>query len=765
MKNITPLHILFTLLVLTLLVAVGFIIFIKSVTSEGMPSLIELERPDQKYATQIFSADGEILDHFFQEKRVPLTYKEIPTDFINALITTEDRNFWDHWGVYSSRVLGSIIKNITGGRREGASTITMQLAGNLYLDRRELSLTRKIREAATAFQIEQTYTKQEIIELYANTVNFGRGSYGLRIAAAQYFDKDPNKLTTAECAFLVGLLKKPEFYNRRANYDDAIKRRNLILNLMLEQNYISSKNYITSLKEEISFMKTNLTQDTYLADRRIKHIGIAPHFVETIRQNLAKDKQLADYNFYKDGLTIYTTLDSRIQKALNKAVANYMPEVQKNFNANYSWNRRQELLNKLIEKEIRQLQEYKDASKSEKQVLMSKYKKDKKFIEKIKDAASTIQLGIVVIDQTTGAVVGMVGASPKFMAENSDAKYSLNHACQIYRQPGSTFKPFVYSSALQKGKVPESRIESGPYSYTSPSGEVWSPAGSGKDSSGMMTLTQALIASVNTVSARLITQVTNPSDVIALVQKAGITSRLEGVPALSLGAGGDVSPFELTAAFGIFGNNGIYVAPYFYDKIEDKYGEIILERKPFANHTDVLEPEIAGQMTYMMKQVVNHGTATRVKNYLKEVDAAGKTGTTNDAADAWFIGYTPQLVCGIWMGFDDKRVNFDCLGSVGYGGRIAAPLWGAIMSEIYNIASLPYKQHRFGSLKTDSTDGSWRPYSYTAKQKESNGLYNYQQDTDDNENNNTEDDIHKKTFLQEGAFLYNERKKYDILQG
>ena len=744
-KNITPLHILLTLLILTLVVAVSFVIFIKVVTSTGMPSLIDLEKPDQKYATQIISSDGEILDHFFIEKRVPLTYKEIPTDFINALVATEDRSFWKHWGVYSERVVGSLIKNITGGRREGASTITMQLAGNLYLDRREMTFIRKVREAATAFQIEQTYTKQEILELYTNTVNFGRGSYGLRIAAAQYFDKEPNELTTAECAFLVGLLKKPEYYNKLEHYDDAIKRRNLILNLMLEQTLITPKNYTNSYKEEISFMKPNLTQDKYLAERRIKHIGIAPHFVETIRQNLSKDKKLADYNFYKDGLTIYTTLDSRIQKAINKAVAEYMPEVQKNFIANYSWTRNKEILDKLLEKEIRQLQEYKDANKAGKQLLMSKYKKDKDFIEKVKDIASTIQLGIVVIDQSTGAIVGMVGASPKFMAESPFAKHSLNRSCQIYRQPGSSFKPFVYAAVLQKGKVPESTIETGPYTYTLPSGETWSPSGSGKDSS--TTLTQALIGSINTASARLITQVTNPGDVVALAQKAGISTKLEAVPALSLGAGGDVSPMELTAAYSIFGNNGIYVAPYFYDRIEDKFGEVISERKPFANYTDVLDREIAGQMTYMMQQVVNYGTATRVKNYLKGVDAAGKTGTTNDAADAWFIGYTPQLVCGIWMGFDDRRINFDCLGAVGYGGRIAAPLWGAIMSEIYNINTLPYKQYRFGSLKVDvdSTDGTGKPYSYTEKQKESLRIYTPSETS--TENKSEQNEVHRKTFL------------------
>jgi penicillin-binding protein 1A len=225
---------------------------------------------------------------------------------------------------------------MTRNKKEGASTITMQLAGNLYLDRRQLTLTRKAREAITAFQIEQTYTKQEIIELYANTVNFGRGSYGLRIAAHQYFDKEPKELTTAECAFLVGLLKKPEYYNKRDNYDDAISRRNLILSLMLQQNYIPANKFMESTREEISFMKSSVSKDKALTERRLKNMGIAPHFVETIRQNLHKDRKLGGYDFYSDGLTIYTTLDSRIQRAISKAVDGYMPEIQKTFNASYS---------------------------------------------------------------------------------------------------------------------------------------------------------------------------------------------------------------------------------------------------------------------------------------------------------------------------------------------------------------------------------------------------------------------------------------------
>ena len=757
LKNFTPLHLILVLMLLTLIGITVLIITVRVLTSEGMPSLYELENPTQNIATQIYSADGEILDHFFIEKRIPLTYKEIPKSFVNALIATEDRKFWEHWGVHTERIVKSGVKNILAGRmKEGASTITMQLARNLYLNR-ETSLKRKIREAVTAFQIERTYTKQEIIELYANTVNFGRGSYGLRIAAKQYFDKEAKELTVAESAFLVGLLKKPEYYNRRENYNDAISRRNLVLSIMYEQNFISGIEYAKSVAEPITFMQSNIPKNKDVLQRRIDNLGIAPHFVETIRQNLKKESKLKNYDYYSDGLTIYTTLDSRIQNAVNKAVNEFMPEVQKTFLANWSWDRNQKLLDKLIEKAIANLPEYKDADLAKKQLIKARLSKDTEFIDNIKNVSSTVQLGVVIVDQSTGAIVAMIGASPKSMTENPDAKYSLNHAVQIKRQPGSSFKPFVYASALQKGVAPDTKIECGPYTYTAPNGETWSPRGSGKDTSGITTVTQALIASINTVSARLITQYTTPEDVISLVQKAGIDSKLNAVPALSLGGGGDVSPLEITAAYSIFGNNGIFVSPYFYDKIENKYGEVISERKISSSFTDVLEKEIAGQMTYMMKQVVNYGTATRVRNYLKDIDAAGKTGTTNDAADAWFIGYTPQLVCGIWMGFDDKRINFSCLGASGYGGRIAAPLWGAIIAEIYAIPNLPYKQKRFVTNSKDGSSGMPinQPYSLTKTQIEMRQLLIIPEPTP--EETPEDDDIRRKTFLPD-AFLFNDKK-------
>ena len=709
--EMTPLKLLIMLSASTVALLGLIGIYVAIVAADSMPSLEQLENPRQKLATRVLSADGELLDHFFDERRVPLTYKDIPPAFINALVSTEDRKFWDHWGVHVGRVVNAFVKNIFAGHaKEGGSTITMQLARNLYFTQ-EGTLARKIRESLTAVQIEKTYTKEEILTIYANTVGFGRGAYGLQVASKVYFDKTPRELTPAQCAFLVGLLKKPEYYNRKENYDAALARRNLVLKLMYDEDKLTGMEYDNALNEPFEFA----TRDTKPYGAGASG-SIAPHFVEAIRQELSKDDRLSEYDLYRDGLVITTTLDSRIQRHLNTALEEHMPEVQQLVDQSFSWARNKDLLDKLIAKAIRNKAEYRAASEDRKQSVAARLRWNQAFIDSIKNAATTVQVGVVIIDPASGAVLAMAGASPKFMKENPDAKYSLNHAMQIKRQPGSSFKPFVYASALMKGMTPSSQIACGPYSYTLPSGEVWSPSGSsGPDGQSSISLTGALTASINSVSARLITQTTSPGEVVSLAQKMGVKSQLRAVPALALGAGGEVDPMEMTSAYGTFAFKGVHTDPYLYTSIESKNGDMISERRANKNITDALPKEIAQQMTYMMESVVNYGTATRVKQYLQGVSAAGKTGTTNDAADAWFVGYTPQLVCGIWMGFDELKVTFDCLGAVGYGGRTAAPLWGRIMGKIYSDPTLPYKQRKFVFNAVDSTNKS--PYNYTDAQK------------------------------------------------
>lgn len=663
----------------------------------NLPSLEQLENPPVNQATQILSDNGELLDHFFIEKRVSLRYNQIPKDFVNALVATEDRKFYNHWGVDIDRIMKAGLKNLASGHaKEGASTLTQQLARNLFLDQSP-TMGRKIKEAATAVQIEDTYTKEEIIEMYANTVAFGRGAYGINVAAKTYFNKKANEMSLAECAFLVGLLKAPSRYDARANYDRALTRRNLVLSLMADQGFVSKEQFWSASEEPI-----NIT----LGKRKRLDADIAPHFVENIRQQLNNDPKLEQYDLYRDGLIINTTLNSTIQKYANESVEQHLKEFQKTFNASWKWSSNQKLLSSVIADGIRKNNEYKSASSERKTEIEASLRKNQKFLDSVKNVAATIQVGLVVLDAHTGAVLAMVGASPKFMEENPEYKYSLNHTSQIKRQPGSSFKPFVYAMALKQGMKPDDMIECGPYSYRDPgSGLIWSPSVTEDDcqqAGSRLPLNEALRKSINSVAARLITQVTNPTDVKNLIEQAGIKSKLQAVPALALGAGGEVSPLELTSAYSIFANEGLHVEPYLIKSILDKNGNSIFERRGGNVTTEVLDRNIAITMTKMLRQVVDAGTAARIRQVFKGIEAAGKTGTTNDNADAWFIGYTPQIICGVWVGFDDQRLNFDVIGRQGQGGRAAAPIWALLMNKIYNDPNLPYKQKSFGYDVVDS---------------------------------------------------------------
>jgi penicillin-binding protein 1A len=688
----TPLKFLMSLIAGFIVLVILTFIYVKIVISDGMPSLTELENPKLNLATEIYSSDGVLLDHFYIERRVDLPFDSIPKNFIKALIATEDKNFYKHWGVHVGRIFQAAIKNVIAGHaKEGASTITMQLARNLYLTK-ETSLSRKIREAFTAIQIERSYTKDQILQLYSNTVYFGRGAYGVGVAAQVFFGKLPGELTLSECATLVALLKSPVGYDPFINPDKSIQRRDVVLNLMLNQNVITPSEYINALSEPLISADKNQIKRLSNSKRTI-----APHFVEMIRQDLNDDNRLESYDLYRDGLVINTTLNFRIQKYANEVVEQHLNEIQALFDKNWSWSKNAKVLQSLLDKAIKNNSQYRAAKGNEKDQIYNKLKNSKSFIDSVKNVATTIQIGLVVLDEKTGDILAMIGGSPKALQENPAGRYSLNHVTQIRRQPGSSFKPFVYTASLLKGLTPFSTIECGPYSYTLSSGEVWSPSGFGSCGPGeSRSLYSALSYSINTVAARLITQVTNPEEVIEIAKKMGIKSPLVAYPALALGAGGDVSPLEMTNAFSTFPNRGTRNEPRYLKGVQDHYGNVIIQsNKRPVSVTGIISDTIAEEMIYMMKGVIDNGTASVIKQFLSGVEAAGKTGTTNDAADAWFIGYTPELVCGIWVGFDDKRINFDFLGSYGYGGRVAAPIWGKLMAKIYADPILPYKKTSF----------------------------------------------------------------------
>ncbi len=685
-KNIKPLQVLRTLLYITVGVAVVVLVFVAFVLSDGLPTLEQLENPKQDLATQVFSADGVLLEHFATTRRTYTPFDSIPKPFINALIATEDRAFYDHWGVHTMRIFKAGLKNVFALRtKEGASTITQQLARNLYFTQ-EQTVSRKVREAWTALQIERTYTKNEILELYSNTVYYGRGAYGIRVASQVYFNKEPMKLSTAECAYMVGLFKAPERY---ANDDSlGIARRNLILGMMKDEALLSEAQWAKSTAEPIM-----------RASASTMFRGIAPHFAEMVRQQLSVgSEKLKGYDLYRDGLIIHTTLNAQMQRYANEAVSEHLTQYQQLFNKSWSWKGKSPLLNSIIERAVSKKAEYIAATPEKRKQLVERYKRDKSFVDSLKRDVTTIQIGLVVEDPRTGGILALVGASPQAMKLNPASRYSLNHATQIRRQPGSSFKPFVYASALEDGLTPETMIESGPFSTTLASGEIWNPRGSSKQG-GPMALRTALKFSTNTVAARLITEHTTPGAVINLCQRLGIQSPMRAVPSIALGSV-EVTPLEMTSAYAALANQGVSVQSFTIARIEDRMGNVLYEARPPQNVNDAVSPEVARNMISMMRGVVDGGTASSIRKFFK-YDAAGKTGTTNDFADAWFVGFTPQLTAGVWVGFDDRRVMFQ--GDYGQGGRAAAPAWGRLMQKVYNDPQLGYRQTTFRVAK-DSSD-------------------------------------------------------------
>lgn len=633
--------------------------------SKTLPSLAELENPKLEEATKIYSSDGELIDKFFLKNRTKVTLDNIPKDMIQALIATEDQKFYDHWGVDVNRIFKAFFKNILKGSltKEGASTITQQLARNLYKDiGNEISLNRKLREALTAVQIERTYTKEEILAYYLNTVYFGKGAYGVEAAAQTYFEKNAKDLTLDECAVLVATLKSPSNYDPVDNPEASLKRRNLVLNEMYEEKFITKENLDLAVNDPL---KINLKKDY------ANFNSPAPQFTEYIRQILEKKAEKYGFDLYRDGLKVYTSLDTRFQKHAVDAVKTLLGPFQKSFNGYWNWNANKDILNDAIEKNIKQSENYKKAkTEQERKKIFDKLKSDKSFVDSVKTITSTVQVGFVVMNPKTGEIKAMIGANP-----NTTFKYGLNHVTQIKRQPGSSFKPFVYATAINNGYSPGYMISNDPITVNT-GGQVWSPKGGG--TGGSMTMRDGIANSVNVIAVRTAMDLAPMDKVIELAHSMGVKSELPNVLSLALGAG-EVTPLEMTNAFGTFANEGIWVEPTSILKIEDRNGNIIEDFHPETK--EVLSEETAYIMSDMMEDVIDYGTAESIRRYFHR-PAAGKTGTTQNYTDAWFVGFTPQFAAGVWLGFDDARIKFG--GGYGQGGKAAAPIWGKFMQLLYS---------------------------------------------------------------------------------
>ncbi len=662
-----------TIIIFILSISVGGFFFYQHIIS-GLPSLEELENPQQSLASNVISADGELIGQYFRQNRREIKLDSIPSFVVDALIATEDRKFYTHWGVDLERFAKAMFKTIFLGKKEGASTITQQLSKNLYefkVVRENLFQTgvRKIREWFTAVQIERTFTKKEILQMYLNNSYFGNRAYGIEMAAQHYFGKGAKDLKLTEAAVFIALLKSSVYYSPIKNPKSALRRRNVVLFNMKNVGFISEEEYY-KLKEEPIELAT-MEVNTGVQSK------IAPHFVEHVRRQLEDMSEKYNFNLYEDGLKIFTTLDTRMQNIANKVTDEHLGEFQKVFDEKWNWKENKKLLREHLDKNIKAQKIYIRAKGNLRKAIYDSLKADKEFIDFVKKKVQTIEVGFVALDVSSGEIKSMVGGR--------DQKFSfgLNHVTQAKRQPGSSFKPIIYSVALENGLYPAYPILNQEFEYGD---DNWNPKNFDLSTSGFITLRDGLRHSVNLISARLIIEGhVELFKIGILAEKMGIKTRLSLVPSIALGTS-EVTPLELTSVYATIANKGIYNEPLSILRIEDKNGIVLMQSIPKSE--EALSEETTFLITNMLETVMNEGTGIRTRVIHKFYrPAAGKTGTTQDYGDAWFMGFTPQLVAGVWVGFDDRRVTFT--GSYGQGAKAANPIWSNFMREVYDTLDIP----------------------------------------------------------------------------
>jgi penicillin-binding protein 1A len=606
------------LLIIVLFGVVGVGIGVANWMKQDLPSPTSLQTIAPPVKTLVYDINGKLVHEFYKENRSIVPLRQIPRPMVDAIISIEDRRFYTHWGIDPVRVMGALVSDIVQRRAaEGASTITQQLARNLFLTH-EKTVTRKIKEAILAIRIEQTYTKDEILEMYFNQIYFGEGAYGLDAAAKVFFGKQVQQLTLPECALLAGLPRNPRDYSPRREPDRALRRRNLVLAAMLDNKRLTRSQYEAASEAPLGVTKTRI--DT----------KAAPYFMEMVRQYV--EQRYGSNQLYEGGLKIYTTLDIDLQMAAEES----------------------------LEKRLTAL-EARNQYKRTRAALAAAAAKSKKTDDpRTKGKTDYLQGAIVALDPTNGQIRALVGGRD-FNESN------FNRAVQASRQPGSAFKPFIYAAAIDNGFSPTDVILDTPVSFKAGNGMDWSPQNYDHKFRGPVTLRSALAHSVNVPAAKLL-QKLGTGVVTSYARRMGVRSRLGNDLSLALGTS-EVNLLELTSAYGVFANQGIRVPPSYVLKIEDKNGKVLEQTRLTAE--EVLSPETALTMTSMLSSVIENGTAAAAHALGLNVPAAGKTGTTDDYSDAWFVGFTPSLVTGVWVGFDQKQK----IGPGMTGAAAALPIW------------------------------------------------------------------------------------------
>ena len=710
-----------------------------------IPSFEELENPDSKLATQVIAEDGEILTTFHIENRSYVSYEELSPNLVNAAIATEDSRFYRHSGIDFESLARVLVKTLLGGSSSqgGGSTITQQLAKTLY-PRDDMGgsmfkmVWTKLKEWVTAVKLERSYTKDEIMNMYMNQVFFGSNAYGIKAAAQTFFSKAPVDLTIEEAATLVGMVNKPTRYNPALNPERSLERRNLVISRMEQNGFISKE-------ERDSIQQIPITLSYQVQDH---NAGIGPYFRDMLRRTMnAKEPKRSSYNQYedyvvdsllwaddafygwlnkntkadgskynldRDGLRIYTTINYKMQKYAEEAVAEHLgKDLQKTFDRHVRWNRNKpfasdvtpDMIDQLMKQARRWSDRYrimknngaseKDIAKSfSEPVKMRLFSWNKKGYvdtvmtpdDSIKYYKGHLRAAFMAIEPNTGHIKAYVGG-PNYRY------FKYDNVRQGKRQVGSTIKPFLYTLAMQEGMSPCDKVVNVPQTFMV-GDTTWTPKSTDNDEwiGQTVTLKWGLTKSSNNISAYLMKQY-GPEAMVEMMRKMGVGSYLDAVNPLCVGSA-DISVYEMVSAYNTFPSKGVYVEPIFVTRIEDSMGNVLGEfnnkkKEAISNYTAYL-------MANLMQGVVNSGTGVRLRaKYALKGEIAGKTGTTNDQSDGWFIGYTPSLTAGVWVGAEDRQVHFESL-SLGGGSNMALPIWGIFMQKVLEDGTLGvYETDRF----------------------------------------------------------------------
>ncbi|MEM6346718.1 MAG: transglycosylase domain-containing protein [Bacteroidota bacterium] len=654
-----------------------------------VPSKEELSQINNAEATDVFAADGSILGKYFLENRTQIPYEQISPKLIQALIATEDARFYDHAGVDMRSMMRVAFKSVLMGDASsgGGSTLSQQLAKNLFPRKSYWMMSlpiNKVREMIVARRLEKVYSKEEILTYYLNTVSFGEDVFGVNAATQRFFNINPLDIKVQDAAAVVGMLKATTSYNPYRNPERAKTRRNVVLNQMVKYGYLQQT-------ESDSLQELELKTDyQYVSSNQ----GPAPYFrqelAEQLKQILA-DKTKEDgspYNLYTDGLKIYTSIDSRLQKYAEAAVNEHMKGLQKTFDKHWAkrkiWKTDDPEIVRAMQSSARYRQ-LKAQGKSEteirehfaKPIKMSlpswegNIEREISPLDSIVYAQSFLHAGFLAMEPQSGYIRAWVGGI-------NFEHYKFDHVTSR-RQVGSTFKPFVYAAAIEEGIDPCEYIPNELVVYDDY--DDWAPGNSNDEYEGYYSLQGALTNSVNTVSATVMMKV-GVENAASFAERMGFSSPLPHEPSLVLGTA-DLSLLEMVGAYSAFANRGVRVKPMFLLRVEDKNGNVIADYSRDIERTKVMERKTASMMLEMLQTVVDSGTAKRIRyNYLLKGEMGGKTGTTQDQTDGWFMGVTPNLVCGAWVGGDNRKVRFRSLG-LGQGANTALPIYARFMQKVH----------------------------------------------------------------------------------